>query len=134
VSRLKKQTHIPVNMGISLMLTVFIILCMILFSVLSLSGALKDLQYSQKNALRTSAYYEACNTAEKMIADLYENPLEKDEGSHIEFADPISDSENLLVVLEVMSREEPEYKILTWKQISTKEWNTDQTLPVLGSD
>jgi len=42
VSRLKKQTHIPVNMGISLMLTVFIILCMILFSVLSLSGALKD--------------------------------------------------------------------------------------------
>jgi len=64
----KKTSYPPMNMGTSLMLAVFLILCLVVFSVLSLSGALKDSGYSEKQALRTSNWYEASNQAEKRLA------------------------------------------------------------------
>lgn len=129
---IKKRTYPPVSMGISLILVTFIILCMVILSILSLSGAWKDYQYSEKNAQRTSAYYEANNTAEEILADLYKNPPK--DTSDIEYLVPISDSESLQVILKVISCEKPEYIVASWKQISTKVWNGDQTLPVLGSN
>ena len=145
--KIKKQTYPPVNMGISLMLVTFLVLCMMIFAVLSVSSALKDYQYSQKNAQRTSAYYDANNTAEEILAALYEKvPAKASDGlsiqgipisvteSILEYTVPISDAESLYVVLEKPSFGKPEYTILTWKQIPTQGWTGSQTLPVLGSD
>lgn len=66
----KKTSYPPVNLGTSLMLVVFIILCMIVFAVLSLSGALKDLAFSETLASRTNSWYEANNQAEEILADI----------------------------------------------------------------
>lgn len=44
----KKQKYPLINMGTSLMLVIFIILCFIIFSTLSLSSSLRDRNYSQK--------------------------------------------------------------------------------------
>ena len=65
--KVKKTSYPPVNMGLSLMLVVFIILCMVVLSVLSLSTALKDYDYSAQNAKNTIEYYEACNKADQRL-------------------------------------------------------------------
>lgn len=64
----KKTSYPPINIGTSFMLVIFIILCMVIFAVLSFSGAMKDLSYSERNALRTTAYYTANNEAQRILA------------------------------------------------------------------
>ena len=129
----KKISYPPIYMGASFMLVIFIILCMVIFAVLSLSAAAKDYEYSQKNAHRTIEYYTANNLAEEKIAEI-DRTLQPDSSGNIEFAVPINDSEILKVILEVHPQDTPRYTILSWKQISTAGWSGDQTLPVLGMD
>jgi len=130
----RKKSYPPINMGISLLITVFITLCFVVFSVLSLSVSLKDYNYSRKHAERTAAYYEACNEAESLLASLHRTPPEALEGELLEYQSPIDSAKRLLVVVEVTDPDLPEYRIVTWKKISADEWNGALTLPVLGSD
>ena len=127
----KKSSYAPMNIGISLMLVVFIILCMVIFAVLSLSSAQKDYQYSIQTAKRTAAYYEACNRAEEIRAE-----FEIDESLEdvIEFSVPIDDNEILCVTLTRKPDENSGYYISSWVQDSTDEWTGKSTLPVLGSE
>ncbi|MCC8065672.1 MAG: hypothetical protein LIO94_01020 [Clostridiales bacterium] len=53
--------------GISLMLLIFLSLCLITFSLLSLSGASADQNLSQKAADRTTEYYAAVTTANEIL-------------------------------------------------------------------
>lgn len=54
--------------GISLMLLIFLSLCLITFSLLSLSGAVADKNLSQKAADRTREYYRADTSANEQLA------------------------------------------------------------------
>ena len=56
--------------GISLLLLIFLTLCLITFSLLSLSGAAADENLSSRAADRTSVYYEASNQANSILADI----------------------------------------------------------------
>ena len=56
--------------GISLMLLIFLSLCLIVFSLLSLSGATADETLSKKAADRTTEYYHASSSANALIADI----------------------------------------------------------------
>lgn len=155
--KIKKHSYPPIHVGTPLMLVIFIILCLVIFSVLSLSGAAKDSGYSQKNAQRTTAYYEACNQAETALmeidqvlsfdstegltADLealgYVSVSVEDTGLSqkllAEYHVSIDEDEILQVVLSLHPTEEIRYHILSWKQVSTASWSGDQTLPVLGA-
>ena len=66
----KKNSYPAVNIGSSFMLVILIILSMVIFAVLSLSGALRDARYIERKAGRTANYYQANNTAEKILADI----------------------------------------------------------------
>ncbi len=125
----KKTSYPPIHIGTSFLLVIFIILCMIIFSVLSLSSALQDYQASLEHAARTTAYYEACNQAEALRAQL---ASEDHTEETIEYTVPIDEDELLRVVLTL--DEHNEYQITTWVQESVREWHSDQTLPVLGSE
>lgn len=127
----KKSSYPPINIGTSFLLVIFIVLCMIIFSALSLSSASKDYEYSKKNADRTQAYYEACNQAEEIRAQI-ENSNSTQE--LIEYNVPIDDNEALHVVLKRQDGENWGYSIHSWTQQSITEWNSTQTLPVLGSE
>ena len=129
----KKTSYSPINMGISLMLVVFIVLCMVVFSVLSLSTALKDYRYSKTNAENTTEYYAACNQAELKLAQIKDNLSTYDENEIIEYVVPINDSKSLQVVIELHPSENS-YTIKTWKSISTITWEGDDTISVLGSE
>lgn len=56
--------------GISLMLLIFLSLCLITFSVLSLSGANADEKLSQKSADRTTEYYAAVTRANEVLSEI----------------------------------------------------------------
>lgn len=127
----KKSSYPPINMGTSFMLVIFILLCMVIFAILSLSSALRDYDYSKQIADRTTAYYEACNEAEEIYANIEAEGHTEDS---IEYSVPINENEHLQVILKHRSDTENNYFIHSWLQISTKEWTADPTLPVLGSN
>lgn len=56
-----------VQIGTSSLLLIFTVLCLIIFSVLSLSSAEADHKLAVKNELYVSAYYEADGEAEEML-------------------------------------------------------------------
>lgn len=64
-----RRNHIPfIGVGIPSLLLIFLILCLSVFSVLSLSSAAADEKLSQKTADRTSEYYAASNAANDTLA------------------------------------------------------------------
>ncbi|MCD7954548.1 MAG: hypothetical protein LUG93_02075 [Lachnospiraceae bacterium] len=56
--------------GISLMLLIFLSLCLITFSLLSLSGANADEKLSQNSADRTTEYYAAVTEANEILSEV----------------------------------------------------------------
>lgn len=112
------------------MLVIFIIICMVIFSALSFSSALKDYDSSQKAAERTRKYYNACNQAEEIRAEIESQTSTQD---MIEYTVPIDDNEILLVTLKRRPDNQPKYSVYSWAKQSTAEWSGNQTLPVLGS-
>ncbi len=56
--------------GISLMLLIFLSLCLITFSLLSLSGATADAKLSQNSAERTTEYYAAVTAASEVLDEI----------------------------------------------------------------
>ena len=163
MTKIRKTSYPLINIGTSFLLITFIILCMIIFSVLSLSSALKDVQYSKKNAARTAAYYEANNQAEQQLAsidavlhesDTFKACLEQLEANDdlilytdstmaqatLTYIVSIDENEALQVILTLHSNEASDsettigYTVTAWNTISTVDWNGNQSLPVLGSE
>ena len=64
-----KKKRLPItNIGTAILLMVFIVLCMITFSALSLSSAFRDAEMGQKAANRITEYYTASGKAEELLA------------------------------------------------------------------
>ena len=55
------------NIGTSLLLVIFLVLCLSVFAVLSLSTAQSDYNLTLQQAEHTSAYYTACSKAEEKL-------------------------------------------------------------------
>ena len=53
-----KKKHFSMNVGISWILVIFILLCLVTFGVLSMVSANSDYQMSKKTADRVTAFYE----------------------------------------------------------------------------
>ena len=130
--KVKKTSYPPVNMGISLMLVVFIVICMIIFSILSLSTALKDYNYSKENAENTKEYYEACNRGERELALIYTNLSDYADGEELEYLITMNDDKALQIITKFYPSNNT-YEIKTWKVITTTDWEGDDSIPVLGS-
>lgn len=67
----KRKIPSFINMGTSLLLVVFIVICMVMFAVLSISTAKSNLSMSEASAERSTEYYAASNIAEELVRDLY---------------------------------------------------------------
>lgn len=163
----KKNSYPGIQIGVSFLLVIFIILCLVIFATLSLSGALRDNEYSQKSAKRTTDYYKACSQAQETIGNIdsilsdaaksagsYEDycsyvtehaaqipglTCSTDSGvTNISFTENITDQQILEVTLalsdDIPSGDEAAYRIVTWKENASKNWEEKTTLPVLGSD
>ena len=121
------------NIGSSSMLLIFIGLCLVSFAALSIVSANADKRLSQKIADRTTAYYEACNDAEKSLAGIdqvlreqYNSSADREAyfqavGHSKAYAIPISDTQTLYVEIEILypeSANDTFYELKTWKVIT----------------
>lgn len=58
------------QVGTSFLLVIFVIICLVLLGVLSLSGALRDKGYSDRVAEKTQLYYEAVSEAQHKLGEI----------------------------------------------------------------
>ena len=73
-----KKREIPVmNVGISLIILIFMNICLAAFAVLSLENAVSDYSLSKKTAKHTAQYYEAVNNVQEQLAKKNQELREK---------------------------------------------------------
>lgn len=58
------------QVGTSFLLVIFVIICLVLLGVLSLSGALRDKEYSDRVAEKTECYYTAVSEAQHKLGEI----------------------------------------------------------------
>lgn len=144
-----KKKSMGVNIGSSSILLIFVILCLVSFATLSIVSANADYKLGQKILTRTTAYYEACNQAEKSIAaidrtlwQVYETAADEEEyfatvGYEKSYLIPISDLQNLSIRIEILYPAQSGdscYRIENWQVVNTEQLEYDDTLPVFQSD
>lgn len=133
----KEKGYPGFQIGTSFLLVLFVIICLVLLGVLSLSGALRDKSYSDKVAEKTGLYYEAVSAAQHKLGeidkllggidrtqgdfDAYLENVNADmanvegvsclmnaEGAVLTYEVPVTDSQSLQVELEVLDPEKGE--------------------------
>lgn len=159
----KKKSYPTVQFGTSLMLVVFLILTLTAFATLSLSGALRDYEYSKKAAQKTSAFYHADLLANQKLVhisdvleqifvkypDAYEthallelrnmdDVIVSDDETNpwIAYKIPINTRQNLEVQLSLSApagKDQPYYRVVRWQETPAAPWAGETKLPVLGS-
>lgn len=140
-----KKRGLPLNVGTSSVLFIFVILCLVSFAILSLSSAMSDYKLSSRVAENSQAYYDACNTAEEQLASfdktlksLYDTGISRSGyydsvGKKKTFAIPVNDIQTLEVEIRILYPEkkgESFYDITSWKTETTGDLDYDDTLPV----
>ena len=140
-----KKRGLPLNVGTSSVLFIFVILCLVSFAILSLSSAMSDYKLSSRVAENSQAYYDACNTAEEQLASfdktlksLYDTGISRSGyydsvGKKKTFAIPVNDIQTLEVEIRILYPEkegESFYDIISWKTETTGDLDYDDTLPV----
>lgn len=123
----KRSLYPGFQIGSSLLLVVLMALCLLVFSALSLSSAIRDYEYSSKIAVKTKEYYEANSKANQELKKLMDT---KAQGTHA-FEIPLNDTRSLSVSVTI---DDDSYQILKWKEVSSETWENDDKLPVLGSE
>ncbi len=140
-----KKRGLPLNVGTSSVLFIFVILCLVSFAILSLSSAMSDYKLSSRVAENSQAYYDACNTAEEQLAsfdktlkNLYDTGISRSGyydsvGKKKTFAIPVNDIQTLEVEIRILYPEkegESFYDITSWKTETTADLDYDDTLPL----
>lgn len=143
----KKIVNPVVGVGISSILLIFLIVCLAVFSVLTLTSATSDYKMSKKIADHTTQYYKAYQLAQDEIAkvdeklqELYKSSKTKKEYLQktkslvqTDFTMTINDTQAIEVRLEVQYPEkigDVFYTIKSFKTISTTKWNGDNSINV----
>lgn len=158
---MKKTLYPVTNIGSVSLLMIFIVLCLAVLSTLSLSGALSEYRYSQKVAQHQADYYSASGSASRVLKEIdrilylahtehpedYYRTAEQQltllegvkadllsQSPSITYQIPVDDSQSLRITLAVTSPDELEqgyYRITSWQEISSSEWNGDDTLNLM---
>ena len=128
-----------ISIGITSMTVILCVLCLTIFSVLSLSTALTERKLAEKRAVSAQNYYHAEAEAAEIV-----NQLQKiwDNGEDIFtyankngvvvknefffFQKAIDDGQELSVVLKYKNG----FDIHEWKVVSTADWTPDESLHV----
>lgn len=123
--------------GATALLTVFAVLCLAIFSLLTYSDARSDARLAEASLESISAYYEADGKAQELLARLRlgEQPegVTFTEGDPLraDYAVPISDSQELRV--QVLLTGEG-YRITRWQSVATDAWEGEDHITVWTPD
>lgn len=120
----------PINIGSSILLVVFILLCLFTLAAISLATAKKDYAESTRNAERVQAYYAASSEAEKMLSEMDDSISNGNAPAELSYTVPISSTQEISVSLQ-LNEEKSRYDVVEWKTVSTESWTPTSSLPVL---
>lgn len=104
-----RKRGIPVmNVGISLLILIFITLSLLTFSVLSLENAVADRRMSEKAAEHTSDYYAAVGRVQERLAEYMETARENGPaaGEQVTFEEEVSAGQRLVVTIRLTGEED----------------------------
>lgn len=123
--------------GMVSLVTIFVVLCLTVFAVLTLSTAVRENALSQAAAEGAAAYYEADRRAVEIAAALDGRPAEADgvaityeeteAGTLASFSVPMGEQQSLEVQI-LLTGGGPE--VLCWKSEYSGSWTADADLPV----
>lgn len=157
----KEKGYPGFQVGTSFLLVIFVIICLVILGVLSLSGALRDKSYSDKVAEKTGLYYAAVSEAQHKLGEIdqFLDGISKKDGYEayldnvsaevstlngvvcaedmqrlvLSYEVPITNRQVLSVEVEVSDPEKGvgNYKIVKWQEKAISVWEEETTLPVL---
>ena len=151
---MRSRSFPMMNMGMALLITIFVVLCLVTFAALSLVGARNDQRNSEKLAEATTAYYSATNRAYEII-DKIEAAMEENTKSDVNwsavgkklpegvtftekdrtaaFTIPVNERKTLEVKLELLAKKSggKQVRIVELKEVAQQSWHGDDHLPVL---
>lgn len=125
-----KKSDTPTAVGGSSLLVIFVILCLTVFAVLSLSSVRADGRLSEASAEAVRDYYTADCEAEEILAQLRAGIVPEGvtaEGNRYRYECVVSETQKLVVEAEVT---EETYRILRWQTESAVQWQEKDELPV----
>ena len=159
---MKNKHQLPIGIGISSILLIFVILCLLTFAVLSLVSANADYKLVKKYSAHTHEVYEAENSANELmdkIDSILKSTYQSSDSSdylkqvqqnltsldgisfpskdQIAYEIKVNEHQILQVVLLLNSeikKGDSFYQIETWKLTGTQTWEADDTLPVYTGD
>lgn len=150
---MNKKKSYGLNIGASSVLVIMVILSLVCFAGLSFASAGADYRLSRKLADRTADYYQACNEAYLIIADLsedleiiyqsassfsdYEAKIKESFQDSLIFSCPIGENQALQVELlpvYPISPDDALYEITCWQVINLTTPEQDNSLPVFFSN
>ncbi len=129
----KKRKMTFTTVGGSSILTIFAVLCFIVFALLSLSTAKANRNLADQSVQAVNRFYEADTEAEEILASLrageFPDGVTVEERGLYSYACPIGDNQELQVRVLI---DGDRYQILRWQKEYTGEWKTDDTINVWG--
>jgi len=124
----KNKVSLPA-MGGSSLLTIFAVLCLVIFSLLSLSTVLAEQRLSQAHAQAAEDWYGADLRAQEIFARLRAGETVEgveQRGSEYTYSVPVSGHQTLLVTL---NKYKDSWEVLSWQTQAHPE-DGDTALPV----
>ncbi len=144
---MRNKTQFSINIGLPSILLIFVVLCLVSFGILSLVSANSDLKLSQKVLTRTTNYYETCNEAEEMLAEVHRQLFEaylscdseeaywhKIQTIPTSYSYEISELQKLDISLRFVYPANPNdnlYEIETWQIVTVDNIEYDESLHVI---
>ena len=118
---------------------IFCVLCLVVFTVLTLSTAVRERQLSELTAERAGAYYQADAQAVETVAALRRGGevspevryTQEDGATLAEFAIPAGGDQSLEVAVRLT---DTDCEILRWQTVYTGSWELDNTIEVWGGN
>ena len=151
---MRSRTFPMMNMGMALLITIFVVLCLVTFAALSLVSARNDQGNSEKLAEATTAYYDSTNRAYETVNQI-EAALEQSGRSETDwssvkkslpegvtftekdrtaaFSVPINERKTLEVRLMLLEKKSggKRVRVLEMKEAAQQSWQGDDHLPVM---
>ncbi len=132
----KKTINPPINPGISLLIVVFLVLCLFTFSAITLTTSTNEYKRSKTLANNTREYYKAENYAQRELLSIAESVKKNNSytiSSQVNLSYDINEYEKLDITLEPLSYpvENKYFAITKWQIVNTKTWETKDTMQLL---
>lgn len=128
---MRKRKMSFTSVGGSSILTIFAVLCFIVFALLSLSTAKADRTLADKTITATQNYYKADTEAEEILGKLRSGEVPegvtKSGYNEYTYSCKIDDKQELQVKVEI---QDENYFIKQWKKTYVGEWKPDDTMEV----